>query len=64
MNPCRALHSHYLSEEMCLLWVLADAGGVEISFGVLESSLSVLEEEELKDGVSVSSLEAFFGGER
>ena len=45
---------------MCLLWVLANAGRVEISFGVLESSLSVLEEEGLED--RVSSLEAFWGG--
>ena len=33
---------------------------MEISFGVLESSLSVLEEEGLED--RVSSLEAFFLG--
>lgn len=38
---------------MCLLQVLADAGqGLEISFGVLESSFPVLEEEGLEDGVS------------
>ena len=36
---------------MCLLWVLADGGGMEISFGVLESSLPVLEEEGLEGGV-------------
>ena len=40
--------------------VLADGGRVEISFGVSESSLPVLEEEGLKDGVS--SPEAFFPG--
>ena len=34
---------------------------MEISFGVLESSLSVLEEEGLED--RVSSLEAFLGGD-
>ena len=43
-----------------MLQVLANGGGVEISFGVLESSLSVLEEEGLEDGVS--SLEAFSPG--
>ena len=46
---------------MCLLWVVANVGGgtVEFSFGVLESLLTVLEEEGLKDGISsleVSSL--------
>ena len=46
---------------MCLLWVLADGGGMEISFGVLESSLPVLEEEGREDWVS--SLEAFFPGQ-
>ena len=45
---------------MCLLWVLADGGGMEISFGVLESSLPVLEEEGLENGVS--SPEAFSPG--
>ena len=35
-----------------LLRVLADRGGVEISFGVSESSLPVLEEEGLEDRVS------------
>ena len=44
----------------CLFRVLADGGRVEISFGVSESSLPVLEEEGLKDGVS--SPEAFFPG--
>ena len=43
---------------MCLFQVLAYAGGVEIPFGVLESSLTVLEKEGLEDGVL--SLEAFF----
>ena len=47
---------------MCLFQVLADGGGVEISLGVLESSLSVLEEKGLEDGVS--SLEASFQGGR
>ena len=37
-------------------------GGVAISFGVLESSLPVLEEEGLEDGVS--SLEVFSLGGR
>ena len=37
-------------------------GGVAISLGVLESSLPVLEEEGLEDGVS--SLEAFSLGSR
>ena len=37
---------------MCLLQVLANGGGVEIFCGVLESSLSDLEEEGLDDGVS------------
>ena len=45
---------------MCLFQVLADRGRVEISFGVLESSLSVLEEEGLED--TILSLEAFFLG--
>ena len=45
---------------MCLLWVLADGGGMEISFGVLESSLPVLEDEGLENGVS--SPEAFSPG--
>ena len=35
-----------------LLRVLVDEGGVEISFGVSESSIPVLEEEGLEDGVS------------
>ena len=33
-------------------WVLVDGGGVEISFGVSESSLPSLEEEGIEDGVS------------
>ena len=37
---------------MCLLWVLVDGGRVEISFGVSESLLLILEEEGLEDGVS------------
>ena len=36
---------------MCLFQVLADGGGVEISFGVLESLFPVLEEERLENGV-------------
>ena len=44
-----------------LLRVLADRGRVEISFGVSESSLPVLEEEGLEDGVS--SPEAFSLGQ-
>ena len=47
---------------MCLLRVLANGGWMEISFGVSESSLHVLEEEGLEDGVS--SLEAFSLGSR
>ena len=47
---------------MCLLRVLANGGWMEISFGVSESSLPVLEEEGLEDGVS--SLEAFSLGSR
>ena len=42
---------------MCLLQVLADGGWGGNLFGVLESSLPVLEEEGLEDGVS--SLEVF-----
>ena len=37
---------------MCLLRVLANGGGVELSFGVLESLFPVLEEERLENGVS------------
>ena len=47
---------------MYLLQVLADGEGVENSFRVSESSLPVLEEEGLEDGVS--SLEAFSLGSR
>ena len=47
---------------MCLLQVLANGGGVEIFCGVLESSLSDLEEEGLEDGVL--SLEVFSLGGR
>ena len=62
MNPCRALASCYLSKRKCVCfgyWPME--GGVEISFGVLESSFSVLEEEGLEDGVS--SLEVFSPGQ-
>ena len=52
MNSCRALWSHYLSERE---HVFASGPGqwkrVEISSGVLESWLPVLEEEGLEDGV-------------
>ena len=47
---------------MCLRQVLADGGWGGNLFGVLESSLPVLEEEGLEDGVS--SLEVFYLGGR
>ena len=50
-----------LRRNKCLLQVLVDEGGVEISFGVSESSIPVLEEEGLEDGVS--SLEVFSLGQ-
>ena len=60
MNPCRALWSRYLSERKHVFALgLGWWRGLEISFGVLESSPLVLEEEGLEDGVSsleVSSL--------
>ena len=60
MDPCRALWSRYLSERKHVFALgLGRWRGLEISFGVLESSPPVLEEEGLEDGVSsleVSSL--------
>ena len=50
-----------LRRNKCLLQVLVNEGGVEISFGVSESSIPVLEEEGLEDGVS--SLEVFSLGQ-
>ena len=56
MNPCRALQSRYLSERKHVFALgLGRWRGLEISFGVSESSLPVLEEEGLE--YRVSSLE-------
>ena len=53
MNPCRPSGPAYsLSRNMCLLRDPVNGGGVEISFGVLGSSLPDLEEEGLEGGVS------------
>ena len=60
MNPCRALGPTTSLRGNGLLWVLAGGWGWKF-FGVLESSLSVLEEKWLEDGVS--SLEALSLGQ-
>ena len=55
MNPCRALRSRYLSEGNVFALGPGQWGwgvGVEVYFGVSESSLPVLEEEGLECGVS------------
>ena len=63
MNPGKALLSPYLSErEHIFASGPGQWRGVEISLEVLESSLSVLEEEGLEDGVCLRKL--FLQGSR
>ena len=64
MNSCRALWSHYLSErEHVFASGPGQWKGVEISSGVLESWLPILEEEGLEDG-DLALSGSFFGERR